>query len=82
MAGLTVVERERRAWSEYLAWEAGSAPTQYVQTEALAWRRLQDELLAIRTGVRSTFSTELAEIAFTPDVGVDVAFEACPDSLP
>lgn len=72
---MTVAEREARAWREYGDWAAGSDPSQYVMTEGLAWRRLQDELLAIRTpaGTFSTFSTEL--VVFTPADGLDIAFE-------
>lgn len=75
---MTVAEREARAWREYKDWAAGADPSQYVATEALAWWRLQDELIAIRTPA-GTFSTELA--IFTPEGGLDIAFEACPDFL-
>jgi hypothetical protein len=76
---MTVAEREARAWAEYRAWSSGSSPSQYVMTEELAWRRLQDELLAIRTPA-GTFSTEL--VMFTPEGDLDIAFEPCPDFLP
>jgi hypothetical protein len=75
---LTTAEREARAWGEYRAWTRGSLPSQYALTEELAWRRLQDELLAIRTPA-GTFSSEL--VIFTPEGDLDIAFEPCPDLI-
>lgn len=74
---LTVAERELRAWREYKAWANGAIPSQYAQTEELAWRRLQNELLAIRIPA-GTFSSEL--VVFTPDGDLDIQFT--PDDVP
>lgn len=39
---------EQRAWSEYLAWTRNAAPSEYTQTEQLAWFRLERALLTLR----------------------------------
>jgi hypothetical protein len=79
-ARLTADEREARAWSEYRAWVAGATPSQYATTEELAWRRLQEELLAIRHPP-GTPSRELVIFTPDPDGDLDIAFEPCPDFL-